>query len=224
MLASISAMRTCARACASPLVLDGNGERQLAVGRVGVIAAQIAVEPGGALDRPRRSLVEGHLAAEKAGRHQTVEVAVGALQHGRVGGHVLAQFFQLLAEPRLRNQVAAQPARNEQPAQEAAPGQPSVDLLGALLEQLSLGIADLQRRRIRQVPEIVQVVVETFELGQQRAQQKRAPRHGAAGRMLDGLAEGKTVREAADAGDALGEHDGASRASAPRTASPCRDA
>ena len=75
-----------------------------------------------------------------------------------------------------------------------------------------------------EMPEIVKMIVEPLEFGEERAQHQGARRHGAAGGLLDRLAEGERMGEAADAGDPLRQHDRHAPASAPRSASPCRDA
>ena len=101
MLASISAMRTCARACASPLVRIAHSHGQIAVGGIRMIAPEIAIETRCALDRTCRTLIESNLAAEHAGRHQTIEMAVRVLEHRGIDRDVLAQ-----ASPRPRQAKA----------------------------------------------------------------------------------------------------------------------
>ncbi len=105
-----------------------------------------------------------------------------------------------------RREVAAQTARSEQAAQEPAPGEPAVDLLEPLLEQLALGLPHLERGGVGQVPEVVQVVVQPLQFGQQHPEEPRAPRNLGAGGGLDGLAVAERMGDAAHPGDALREH------------------
>ncbi len=103
-----------------------------------------------------------------------------------------------------RVEVAAQAAGNEEAAQEAAPGQPGVQLLRCLLQKLSLRLSDLERGRVAKMAEVVEVIVDTLHFRQQDAQRIRPDRDAAVGRPLDGFAIGERMRDRAHSGHALG--------------------
>ena len=75
----------------------------------------------------------------------------------------------------------------------------------------ALGLADLERRGVGKVAEVVKMVVEPLQLGQQRAQPSRPRRHGAARGRLNRLAVGERV------GDSCRRPRRARRAPTPRT-------
>ncbi len=101
-------------------------------------------------------------------------MAVGVGQPIGIGVDFGAQRGERVGEPILGRQIAAQPAGDQQAAQKAAAGQPRIQLLQPLLEQFALGLADLERRRVRQMAEVMQVVVEAFQFRQQARASHRA--------------------------------------------------
>ena len=124
---------------------------------------------------------------------------------------VLLQPFQLGTKPLVRRQITTKPTNGENAAQKPATGQPRIELLGALFKQPAFRLSDLERRRVTEMAEIMQMVVKAFHFRQQRAQKKSARRNAAVGGGFDGLAIGERVRHAANAGNALRENDGAIR-------------
>ena len=56
-----------------------------------MVPPQIATEAGGALDRPRRTLIEGDPLRQQAGRDQPVEVAFGSLEAVEIGDAVFPE-------------------------------------------------------------------------------------------------------------------------------------
>src|SRR5271169_1851287 len=133
-------------------------------------------------------------------------MAVGVGQPMGIAVDLWAQGLERIAEPVLRLQITAQASRDQHAAQKPAAGQARVQLFDPLLKQFSLGLADLERRRVGKVAEIVKVVVEPLQLRQQHAQPLGTRRHGASGGRLDGLAVGEGMRQTADAGYSLGQH------------------
>ena len=110
----------------------------------------------------------------------------------------VAQSCEFGSEPGLRRQIAPQAAGGKQAPQKAAAGEARVELLGLLLKQFALGFADLQRRGVTEMAEIVQVVVKALHLGQQQTQEIRARRNGALRGGFDGLTISERMRDAAD--------------------------
>src|SRR5579871_6336444 len=159
-----------------------HSHRQFAISGIGMVAPQITIKTASPLHRTRRPLVERDLLRQDPGRDQPVEMAVGAFQHRRIAADLPAQPIELVTQPRLRIKIAAQTARNQQISQKPAAGQTAVDLFDALFEKHALGLADFQGRRVGEMAKIVQMVVETFEFGTERAQQPGARRtsHAAA--------------------------------------------
>ena len=88
------------------------------------------------------------------------------------------------------------PPGDENAAKEAASRQPRVQLLGLLFEKLALGLADLQRRGMAEMSEIVEVIVEPFELREQNAKRSSANGRFAASGALDGLTISERVGDA----------------------------
>ena len=171
-----------------------------------MVPPHVAIEPRCALDRPCGALIERNVLRQDARRDQPVEMAVGVLQHRGIDRGLRAQALQFAAQPRSRIEVATQAAGHQQTAQEAASGQLPVDLLGALLEQLALGLADLERGRAREMAKIVEMVIEPLELREERAQHAGALRHVTERGLFDRLAESESVGEAPDPGDPLREN------------------
>ena len=154
------------------------------------------------------------LRAKHAGGDQPVQMAVGIFQHDRRSRAVsAAQPLERVAQPGFGIEVAPQAARDQQAAQEAAAGQPRVDLLGLLFEQLALRLADLERGRVGRGGR-------GSADGCKAAPAPPAASAAASARggttqpaaCLDRLAVGERVRDAADAGDPLGQHRTAARA------------
>src|ERR1700733_12819039 len=158
---------------------DGHHEGKLCVVGVGMVAPKIAVETGGALDWPGRALVKGAAPRKRTCGDEPMERAFRGLKR--------------LAQPRARRKIPTQSARDEDTAEKAASSQPGVELLGPLLEKLALRLADLQRRRVAQMSEIVEVIVEPFEFGEQNAERSGANGRLAACCTFDGLAISKRV-------------------------------
>ncbi len=170
-----------------------------------MIAAQIAVQVAGALDRAAGALVEGHLALQAARGHQPVEVAAGVFQALQIAVDLVIDAVERLVQTR-DVEVAAQAAGGDEPAQKAAAGESAVDLLHPLFQQMAFGLTDLERGGLGQMAEVMQMVVQTLQLGQDDAQiagaRRWAPAHGA----LHSLGKCQRMRHRVDTAHALGQH------------------
>ena len=60
-------------------------------------------------------------------------------------------------------------AQTDQAVQQAVACRPAVDLFRAFLEIFPLGLAYFKRGGVTEVPEIMQMIVETLELGEDQA-------------------------------------------------------
>ena len=126
-------------------------------------------------------------------------MAFGRFEAVDVSDEFHSQGFQRFAKPFVGGEIAAQAAWHEQASQEAASRQPRVQLLGPLLEQLALGFADLQRRRMAEMAEVMEMVVKAFQLRQENAKRSGANRRLAVRGALHGLAIGERMRDGSNA-------------------------
>ena len=133
-------------------------------------------------------------------------MAFGGLEAIDVSHEFHPQGLERLAQPFPGGEIAAQAARHENASKETASRQSRVQLLGPLFEQLALGLADLQRRGVAEMAEVVEVVVEAFEFCEQNAKRSSAKRRFAVGGALHRLAISERMCDASDPGDPL-RHD-----------------
>ena len=145
-----------------------------------MIPAEVAIDAGSAGNRPGGPLVIGRVFIERAGGDQAVAKCIIFIQPLHVPFGIVAQRGQIALQPGFQCEIPAQSAGRDDAPQKPAAGQFAVDLLGALGEQLALRLPDLQRRRIRQMPEIGEVIINALQLGEQRTHLLRAAWHGAA--------------------------------------------
>ena len=187
--------------------LDRNGRPQRAVHRIRVIPAQVPIDAGRAFDRACRALVERELLAERRGRDQPVQVARRTFDQADVGFDLRLQARKPFRH-RIDVEFAPDPARPEHVAQEPASARPCIDLLGQLFEQLPLRFADLERRRMAQVAEVVQMIVDALKLGRDDPEPLGPPGDVASRRILHRLHIRQRLREAVDARHPLGQQRG----------------
>jgi len=179
---------------------------KLGVVGVGMVAAKVAVETRSALHRAGRALVERHALRKRARGDEAVEVAFGGLEAIDVSHKLYPQSLERLSLPFAGGQITAQATRHENASKETASCQPCVHLLGPLFEQLALGLADLQRRSVAEMAEVMEVVVEAFEFCEQNAKRSSAKRRFTVGGALYRLTISERMCNASDPGDPL-RHD-----------------
>ena len=76
--------------------------------RIGMVAAQVAIEAGGAFHRAGRALVERDALRQQAGGDEAIEMAFGRFEAIDVGDEFHSQGFQRFAKPFVGGEIAAQ--------------------------------------------------------------------------------------------------------------------
>ena len=97
-------------------------------------------------------------------------------------------------------------------------------MLRFLLQKLALRFADLERRGVAKMAEIMQMIVEPLQFGKQDPQRFRPRRYLAARGALDRFAIRQGVRDRADARNSFGDDDGAIGIVSFEAVFPCPDA
>jgi len=104
-----------------------------------------------------------------AGRDKPVEMAVSRF-HGR---YVVLDLGLKSTQPRRQStevEVAPQAAGTKKATQESASSEDSIQLLALFLQEFALCFAHLQRSCVAKIPEVMEMIVETFQLRQDRPQ------------------------------------------------------
>ena len=133
-------------------------------------------------------------------------MAFGSFEAVDVSDEFHSEGFQRFAKPLVGGEIAAQATRREQASQKPASCQPRVQLLGSLLKQLALGFADLERCRMAEMTEVVEMVVKALQLRQEDTKRSGANRRLAVCGALHCLTIGERMRDGSNRRDPL-RHD-----------------
>ena len=136
------------------------------------------------------------------GRDKPVQMAVGRFQ----GCHVVLDLGCKSTQPRRQStelEVAPQAAWTKKATQESASSEDAIQLLALFLQKFALCFAHLERGGVAKVPKVVKMVVESFQLRQDRPQIAGAFRNLTLTGRFDRLAIRKRMGNAVYPGNAL---------------------
>ncbi len=187
--------------------VDRRRQRQVAVGRKGVVAAHVGVDARRPRHVAQHAVIARDLVGQAAGAVQAVQ------QHGvaQADGHHLLEVgqhgVQFGGQVQARRQVMADAARDDAAAQQAVAGELFVQAQQPLAQAKALRMGKGETGVVADGAEVGHVVVEALHLQQHQAQGTGARRNLTAGQRLQRLAVGQRVADGGVAGDALGQLD-----------------